>query len=383
MSTEYYGVRRVGDNEEAYIAHIGREKGWKLPGAKYIARFITDTGYKYIYTPAQLAAAKAGKAISDTTGLTARKKRDQAQRGYTMARKSQSVGLRNASNRLKSAKSAYNKTLLGRAEAAGNKLSGIIKGAKSTAEKAASGALKKADSAVRSVRNSVTSYKAKNSAIKKAKSTRAYTTNKDFQRVANRQLETAMRQYANSGLGRAEARAKTTAKNVRNSTANAIDRAERATGVKAYKAKNKAVKNAVNAKRNTVYLGGKKARLNGEAIANKRAETAARQFNATPLGKAASLDRKTVTVLRNASNATAKTTKKVVRKANSVSKSGQLKAGKARVVPGLRQLDNVAGLTQSGAQVKKANAQRKYVRDSLREFNERRRKRGKGRGGSF
>lgn len=65
MNKEYYGVRRVGDHEEAYIAHIGREKGWKMPNAKYIARLITSNGtYKYIYNQAQLAAAKGGRAMS-------------------------------------------------------------------------------------------------------------------------------------------------------------------------------------------------------------------------------------------------------------------------------------------------------------------------------
>lgn len=65
MNKEYYGVRRIGDHDEAYIVHAGREKGWKMPNAKYIARLITSNGtYKYIYNQAQLAAAKGGQAMS-------------------------------------------------------------------------------------------------------------------------------------------------------------------------------------------------------------------------------------------------------------------------------------------------------------------------------
>lgn len=132
---EYYGVRRTGD--EPYIEHWGVPKGWTKQGHKYLARLVSNTGkgYRYIYSQAELAAAKAGKlagqagkSVAKATGLTARNRaqataaranklthpsgKGQAQPNPRNARMARATAKR--------AKAAYDKTLLGRAENAFN-----------------------------------------------------------------------------------------------------------------------------------------------------------------------------------------------------------------------------------------------------------------------
>lgn len=184
---EYYGVRREGDGP--HLEHFGVPKGWKKPDAKYLARMVTSSGtYRYIYNQAQLAAAKAGKAISgagraasNTANSAYRAVRKTAQSvgrnvdrslGLSARRKAQATAAaasryskpsrgngdyrnqpnqrmgRIARDKAKRAQSAYDKTLLGRAEKAFNSGRKAAGNAVDNAGKQATSMYKKAGKAV-------------------------------------------------------------------------------------------------------------------------------------------------------------------------------------------------------------------------------------------
>ena len=144
---EYYGVRRTNDPDGEFLQHWGILKGAMREGHKYLARLVTPSGYRYIYNQAELAAAKAGKAVSGAAksasnaansayravrkgvGIDAR---ERAQRTSSRAERltsanrgrEQSVSAnrnaRMARGTAKRAQAAYDRTLLGRAEKAFN-----------------------------------------------------------------------------------------------------------------------------------------------------------------------------------------------------------------------------------------------------------------------
>lgn len=143
---EYYGVRRTGD--EPYIEHWGVPKGWTKQGHKYLARLVSSTGkgYRYIYSQAELAAAKAGKLgnkagkAANSAYKTVRKNVNNAVTGAKkslgvydrrdMNRKWDALGTtRNPYSKAKSnklerfmtARRAYEKTPLGRVESFKNR----------------------------------------------------------------------------------------------------------------------------------------------------------------------------------------------------------------------------------------------------------------------
>lgn len=79
---DYYGVRMKDDPEGAYLQHWGIAKGATREGHKYLARLVTSSGYRYIYDQAQLAAAKAGRSISNAANAVSRT----ANQGYRAIR---------------------------------------------------------------------------------------------------------------------------------------------------------------------------------------------------------------------------------------------------------------------------------------------------------
>lgn len=107
-----YYVRRTGDDSN-YLAHAN--------GFKYLTKINVGGKVRYIYNQAQLAAARAGRTVADATGLTARRAYQSAKKARIDAASSrsgrQNTNLQRAAGR---AKKAYNKTLLGRIENAGN-----------------------------------------------------------------------------------------------------------------------------------------------------------------------------------------------------------------------------------------------------------------------
>lgn len=135
---EYYGVRMKNDPDGEYLQHWGVPKGFMREGHKYLARLVTPSGYRYLYTQAQVAAAKAGKAIGNAIGLNQRNRAQQAtaraQRisGGNKGREQSVQGIkraRMAKATAKRAQSAYDKTLLGRAEKARENAGRAISGA--------------------------------------------------------------------------------------------------------------------------------------------------------------------------------------------------------------------------------------------------------------
>lgn len=145
---EYYGVRMKDDPDGEYLQHWGVPKGFQRKAHKYLARLVTPSGYRYIYNQAQLAAAKAGRAISGAASSTANavgnaigiNQRNRAQAATARARRisggrgrEQSVQAikrgRMANATAKRAQNAYDKTLLGRAEKAFNSVRKSVGGA--------------------------------------------------------------------------------------------------------------------------------------------------------------------------------------------------------------------------------------------------------------
>lgn len=145
---EYYGVRMKDDPDGEYLQHWGVPKGFQRKAHKYLARLVTPSGYRYIYNQAQLAAAKAGKAISGAASSAANavgnaigiNQRNRAQAATARARRisggrgrEQSVQAikrgRMANATAKRAQNAYDKTLLGRAEKAFNSARKSVGGA--------------------------------------------------------------------------------------------------------------------------------------------------------------------------------------------------------------------------------------------------------------
>lgn len=165
---EYYGVRMKDDPNGEYLQHWGVPKGFMREGHKYLARLVTPSGYRYLYTQAQVAAAKAGKAIGNAIGLNQRNRAQQAtaraQRisGGNKGREQSVQGIkraRMAKATAKRAQSAYNKTLLGRAEKAFNSARKGISDAVDTAGKQANQLYKTAKNvpanADRALRNAI------------------------------------------------------------------------------------------------------------------------------------------------------------------------------------------------------------------------------------
>ena len=161
---EYYGVRMKDDPNGEYLQHWGVPKGFMREGHKYLARLVTPSGYRYLYTQAQVAAAKAGKAIGNAIGLNQRNRAQQAtaraQRisGGNKGREQSVQGIkraRMAKATAKRAQSAYDKTLLGRAEKAFNSARKGISDAASGAQKAFNDAGRYASKQARNIQRNV------------------------------------------------------------------------------------------------------------------------------------------------------------------------------------------------------------------------------------
>lgn len=200
---EYYGVRRTGD--EPYIEHWGVPKGWTKQGHKYLARLVSNTGkgYRYIYSQAELAAAKAGKlagqagkSVAKATGLAARNRaqataaranklthpsgKGQAQPNPRNARMARATAKR--------AKAAYDKTLLGRAENAFNGARKAVGDAASEAGRQANKTYKAARKGVMNAAGDAQKYV--NKQAKKAK--KAYDDYQNFKKLPQWQKDIAV-----------------------------------------------------------------------------------------------------------------------------------------------------------------------------------------------
>lgn len=128
---EYYGVRMKDDPDGEYLQHWGVPKGFTREVHKYLARIPSPSGgYRYLYTQAQVAAARAGRAIRNVTGIglksqvQAAKARAQRRTSENNSRREQSVSAikraRNARNYAKNMQKTYDNSLMGRAEKAFN-----------------------------------------------------------------------------------------------------------------------------------------------------------------------------------------------------------------------------------------------------------------------
>ena len=138
MNKEYYSVRRIGDDEEAYLAHAN--------GFKYLSKKWVNGAWRYIY---------------DVTGLGARDRRDAANvnlRAQQQANRSRRQSgatygiqtLRSARNKANAAQKAYDNTLAGRAEKAFKGASKAVSRTVGSAQKALSNLTSKASKAVNS-----------------------------------------------------------------------------------------------------------------------------------------------------------------------------------------------------------------------------------------
>ena len=138
MNKEYYSVRRIGDDEEAYLAHAN--------GFKYLSKKWVNGAWRYIY---------------DVTGLGARDRRDAANvnlRAQQQANRSRRQSgatygvqtLRSARNKANAAQKAYDNTLAGRAEKAFKGASKAVSRTVGSAQKALSNLTGKATKAVNS-----------------------------------------------------------------------------------------------------------------------------------------------------------------------------------------------------------------------------------------
>lgn len=217
-----YYVHRSG--EDNYLEHAGWE--WSKP-TKYIDKFMKNGRWVYVYNQARNAAGNVrgavrgavaevrrkglGNAIADATGLTARRAYRRAKRVRDEAAKSrdqrQNANLSRAAGR---AKKAYNKTLLGRIENAGNK-------ARRAVGKAASDARNAGASFVGSIPKNV--YKAVDTHITGASAKRGMNVNKS--RYEN--LSRSQRRSANTKAALARKNATSYEKKYRRSLAGRVD----------------------------------------------------------------------------------------------------------------------------------------------------------------
>ena len=210
---EYYGVRRTGD--EPYIEHLGVPKGWTKQGHKYLARLVSSTGkgYRYIYSQAELAAAKAGKLgnkagkAANSAYKTVRKNVNNAVTGAKkslgvyarrdMNRKWDALGTtRNPYSKAKSnklerfmaARRAYEKTPLGRVESFKNRTIENAQQAYYGAEKKAKRLAKAVgDAASEAGRQANKTYKAARKGVMNAAG--------DAQKYVNKQVGRAQKAY--------------------------------------------------------------------------------------------------------------------------------------------------------------------------------------------
>lgn len=254
---EYYGVRMKNDPDGEYLQHWGVPKGFMREGHKYLARLVTPSGYRYLYTQAQVAAAKAGRAIGNAIGLNQRSRAQQAtaraQRisGGNKGREQSVQGIkraRMAKATAKRAQSAYDKTLLGRAEKAFNSARKGISDAASGAQKAFNDAGRYASKQARNIQRNVsrtaqnvgkavgdaTGYNQRNRAQKAAARAQRVSGEKTGRnqsvqtmkrsRMANATARSAQSAYERTPLGRVEK----AFNNARKSAAGAASSAQRA-----------------------------------------------------------------------------------------------------------------------------------------------------------
>lgn len=152
---EYYGVVREGqDDHLEHLFGFGKKKGSQKKNHKYLARIQSGKGWRYIYDAAELAAYKAGgaaKAVGNTAKGAARavgnaagmdKKRDldkkfreseRIRKGIASTRgkynvynpddpieRARNSAYKRSTEKVIKARDAYDKTLLGKAEAVGD-----------------------------------------------------------------------------------------------------------------------------------------------------------------------------------------------------------------------------------------------------------------------
>ena len=188
--SEYYAVVREGEDDHLeHLFGFGSKKGSQKKNHKYIARVQVGKGWKYFYTAAELAAYKAGgaaKAVGNTAKGAAGavgnavgidKKRDldkkfreseRIRKGIASARgkynvynpddpieRARNAAYKRSTEKVIKARDAYNKTLLGKADAAGNLAKRAARASAKAAGNAAKGSANAAINAINAAGNLV------------------------------------------------------------------------------------------------------------------------------------------------------------------------------------------------------------------------------------
>lgn len=166
--SEYYAVVREGqDDHLEHLFGFGSRKGSQKKNHKYVARVQVGNGWKYFYSTAELAAYKAGgaakgaaRAVGNAVGIDKKKDLDKKFRESERIRKgiaskrgkynaynsddpierARNSAYKRSTEKVIKARDAYNKTLLGKADAAGDLAKRAAKAAGSAAKGAAKGA---------------------------------------------------------------------------------------------------------------------------------------------------------------------------------------------------------------------------------------------------
>lgn len=166
--SDYYAVVREGqDDHLEHLFGFGRKKGSQKKNHKYVARVQVGNGWKYFYSTAELAAYKAGgaakgaaRAVGNAVGIDKKKDLDKKFRESERIRKgiaskrgkynaynpddpierARNSAYKRSTEKVIKARDAYNKTLLGKADAAGDLAKRAAKAAGSAAKGAAKGA---------------------------------------------------------------------------------------------------------------------------------------------------------------------------------------------------------------------------------------------------
>ena len=179
--SEYYAVIREGqDDHLEHLFGFGSRKGSQKANHKYVARVQVGNGWKYFYSTAELAAYKAGKtvggaakAVGNAVGIDKKKDLDKKFRESERIRKgiaskrgkynvynpddpierARDAAYKRSTEKVIKARDAYDKTLLGKADAAGDLAKRAARASAKAVGNAAKGSANAAISAINTAGN--------------------------------------------------------------------------------------------------------------------------------------------------------------------------------------------------------------------------------------
>lgn len=175
--SEYYAVVREGqDDHLEHLFGFGSRKGSQKANHKYVARVQVGNGWKYFYSTAELAAYKAGgaaKAVGNAVGIGKKKDLDKKFKESERIRKgiaskrgkynvynpddpierARNAAYKRSTEKVIKARDAYDKTLLGRADAAGDLAKRAARASAKAVGNAAKGSANAAISAINTAGN--------------------------------------------------------------------------------------------------------------------------------------------------------------------------------------------------------------------------------------